>query len=164
MIRIKIADSEDIENLARMRVVQQIEDWEKTLPNCTFDGYAEKFYVLTKDYLLARLNKSIFYFVMYEQNKLIAMCAIEETESLPQITACAGNAGRSGCIAGVYTLPENRGKSLQQILMKNLLDFAKKQGFDEITLTTNTPDAKHIYKKLGFKYISDKFYLSLADN
>lgn len=31
-------------------------------------------------------------------------------------------------------------------------------------LSTNTDDAKHIYEKFGFKYISDKYNLRLADN
>ena len=39
--------------------------------------------------------------------------------------------------------------------------FAKSKGFTEITLTTNTPDAIHIYEKFGFKEISRKYFLSL---
>ena len=46
-----------------------------------------------------------------------------------------------------------------QILLDYFLDFAIKQGYTDIVLSTNTPDAKHIYEKFGFQYISDKYYL-----
>lgn len=45
----------------------------------------------------------------------------------------------------------------------HLLDFALKQGYTDIVLSTNTPDAKHIYEKLGFQYISDKHYLKTKE-
>lgn len=51
-----------------------------------------------------------------------------------------------------------------QSLLLFLLDFAKEQGYTDVVLITNTDDAKHIYEKFGFKYISDKYYLRLADN
>lgn len=35
----------------------------------------------------------------------------------------------------------------------------EKERFCDITLTTNTPDAAHIYEKLGFQYISKKYFL-----
>lgn len=93
--------------------------------------------------------------------KPIAMCAIEELSELPQITVCTDSDGRHGCIVSVYTKPEFRGKGYQQELIKYLLSFGKSEHFNDITLTTNTPDAEHIYQKVGFKMISNKYFLSL---
>lgn len=47
----------------------------------------------------------------------------------------------------------NRGKGYAQASMKAVVDFAKKQGFKQMTLEVpgDSPDAKHIYEKLGFR-------------
>lgn len=161
MIQIKTAGIEDIENIAQLRALQQIEDWENTDKEKYFSQYRQEFIALTAEYLHKQLNRSIYFEIMYDGSKAIAICAIEEIKGLPQVTACITKSARAGSLAGVYTLPEHRGKGFQQMLLRCLLDYARSIGFSTITLTTNTPDAKHIYKKLGFKYISDKLYLSL---
>lgn len=98
---------------------------------------------------------------MYLDEKPIAMCAIEELSELPQIIVCTDSNGRHGCIVSVYTEPEYRGNGYKQELIRYLLDFAIIKRFNDITLTTNTPDAAHIYKKVGFKMISNKYFLAL---
>ena len=98
---------------------------------------------------------------MYLDNKPIAMCALEELSELPQITVCSEKNGRHCCLVSVYTKPNYRGNGYQQQLIKYLLDFAKLENFNDITLTTNTPDAVHIYEKVGFKLISNKYFLNL---
>lgn len=158
---IKIADFTDIDSITFLRVEQQIEDWNKTAMNKKFTKYADSFAVITKNHLLQNLNHSIYFAIMFLDDSPIAMCALEETGELPQITICEKPDSRSGCLVSVYTRPHHRGKGYQQKLLKELLDFAKQQGFTDITLTTNTADAKHIYRKFGFKYISDKFYLAI---
>lgn len=161
MVTIKIADLTDLDSIAELRTEQQIEDWNKTGLDKDFSGYAGSFSEITKNHLLQTLNKSIYFAIMYLADLPIAMCALEETDELPQITICEKPASHSGSIVSVYTKPDYRGRGYQQKLLKELLTFAKKQNFTDITLTTNTDDAKHIYEKLGFKYISDKYYLKL---
>ena len=56
---------------------------------------------------------------------------------------------------------EYRGNGYQQELIRYLLDFAKTEHFNAITLTTNIPDTTHIYQKIGFKMISNKYFLAL---
>lgn len=160
-MKIKIADASDIDGIAALRVEQQIEDWNYTAGNKDFSKYAEDFEVITKSYLLSRLNKSIYFALMYIDGSPIAMCALEEADTLPQITFCENKDLRCGSIVSVYTKPDFRSKGYQQKLLKALLNLAKEESFGEITLTTNTPDAKHIYEKSGFEYISDKYYLKL---
>lgn len=161
MLNIKIAELSDIDSIATLRVEQQIEDWNHTAADKDYSKYAEGFKIITKNYLLSRLNKSIYFALMYIDASPIAMCALEESGSLPQITLCENKDLRCGSIVSVYTKPDFRGRGYQQRLLKSLLSFAKETGFGEITLTTNTPDAKHIYEKSGFEYISDKYYLKL---
>lgn len=160
MEKIIIAQYEDIDNITDLRVEQQIEDWENTLGK-NFKNYASVFSEITKKHLLLKLNKSIFFSMMYIDDFPVAMCALEELDDLPQITVCSDDNGRHGCIVSVYTKVAYRGNGYQQKLIKLLLDFAKQKGFSDITLTTNTPYAKHIYEKAGFRYISNKYFLSL---
>lgn len=157
---VKIADVEDIDNIVQLRVEMQIEDWKETLDK-DFSCYANQFAEITKKHLEDKLNKSIYFAIMYIDKTPIAMCAIEELSELPQITVCSDRNGRHCCVVSVYTKPNYRGKGYQQQLIKYLLDFAKSQNFNDITLTTNTPDAVHIYEKAGFKLISNKYFLNL---
>lgn len=158
MENIVIAAIDDIESITSLRVEQQIEDWTNTL-NADFNDYASNFSEITKKYLLSKLNKSLFFALMYIDNIPVACCAVEELNELPQITICLDSKGRHGCLVSVYTKPEYRGKGYQQKLLDELLNFVRNENFCEITLTTNTPDAKHIYEKAGFEYISDKYIL-----
>ncbi|MCM1114134.1 MAG: GNAT family N-acetyltransferase [Clostridium sp.] len=157
---IKIADVNDINGIVQLKVEMQIEDWQKTLSQ-DFSCYADEFAEITKKHLEDKLNKSIYFAIMYMDKAPIAMCAIEELSELPQITVCSDRNGRHCCIVSVYTKLDYRGRGHQQQLIKYLLDFAKSQNFNDITLTTNTPDAIHIYEKVGFKLISNKYFLNL---
>lgn len=155
---IKIAEKDDIEIIVQMRTEQQIEDWNLTSANKEYSKYADYFFDLTKDYLFENLNRKIFFAIMVFDDIPIAMCAIETLETLPQITACEFENFKAGEVVAVYTRKQYRGKCYQQRLLKFLLDFAKNEGFCNLVLTTNTNDAQHIYKKLGFRYISNKYY------
>lgn len=157
---ITIAKEENIDDIVALRVEMQIEDWNHTL-NKDFSGYAQEFARITKRHIAEKLNSSLFFAVLYVDKKAVAMCAIEELYELPQITVCLDKNGRHCCIVSVYTKPAYRGRGYQQQLISYLLDFAKSRNFHDITLTTNTPDAVHIYEKAGFRYISNKYFLNL---
>ena len=45
--------------------------------------------------------------------------------------------------------------------MQELLAMARERGFGDVTLTTNRPDAIHVYEKAGFRHVSDKYFLEL---
>lgn len=155
-----IAAEQNIDDLVALRVEMQIEDWTNTL-NEDFSCYAEPFANITRKHVQAKLNRSLYFALMYLNGEPIAMCGIEELSELPQITVCTECKGRHGCVVSVYTKPQHRGNGYQQELIQYLLDFAKKEHFNNITLTTNTPDAMHIYEKMGFQWISNKYFLAL---
>lgn len=158
--RLCIAREDNIDDITSLRVEMQIEDWNKTL-NKDYSCHADEFAKITKNHLCKKLNQSIYFALMYVDDKPVAMCALEELSELPQITVCSNKNGRHCCLVSVYTKPVFRGKGYQQQLIKYLLDFAKAESFHDITLTTNTPDAAHIYEKAGFKLISNKYFLNL---
>lgn len=158
MKKMIIAEKEHIDDIVKLRVEMQIEDWENTLHE-DFSVYADQFGNITKEYLLNKLGDTIYFAVMYLDNELIAICAIEELSELPQISVCKNPKGRHCCVASVYTKPQFRGKGYQQELFRFLMNYAKDNDFSDITLTTNTPDAAHIYEKIGFEKISSKYYL-----
>ncbi len=155
---IRIADKCDIDIIAELRTEQQIEDWNFTSSDKDYSAYADEFFILTKDYLSENLNSNIYFAIMLIGEIPVAMCAIQTLILLPQITACEVLNAKAGEVVSVYTRKEYRGKGYQQKLLRVLLEFAKKQCFNELVLTTNTLDAQHIYRKLGFNYISNKYY------
>ena len=157
--RIVRADLSHIEAITDMRVAQQVEHWTHTLDK-DFSVYAEQYRRVTEGYLRRRLNHSLLYVLKYVDNEPVAMCALEEQDELPPITVCIDNK-RHGWVVSVYTKPEHRGQGYQQALMKELLQMARERGFGDVTLTTNRPDAIHVYEKAGFRHVSDKFFLEL---
>lgn len=157
--RIVRADLSHIDAIADMRVAQQVENWTNILDK-DFAVYAEQYREVTIGYLRRRLNHSLFYVVKYVKDEPVAMCALEEQDELPPITVCMENK-RHGWIVSVYTKPDHRGNGYQQDLMKELLKMARERGFGDVTLTTNRPDAIHVYEKAGFRHTSDKYFLKL---
>ncbi len=155
-----IASEKNIEDIVSLRVQMQIEDWNRTV-NRDYSCYAENFAEITRKHIQKRLNDSLFFALLYLDGEAVAMCAIEELSELPQMIVCANPNGRHCCLVSVYTKPAHRGHGYQQECMQYLLNFAKEKRFTDISLTTNTPDAAHIYKKVGFKWISDKYFLEL---
>ncbi len=157
--RIVRADLSHIDVIADMRVAQQVENWTGILQK-DFSVYAEQYRAVTVEYLHRRLNHSLFYVLKYASDEPVAMCALEEQDELPPITVCMENK-RHGWIVSVYTRPEHRGRGYQQALMKELLQLARERGFGDVTLTTNRPDAIHVYEKAGFQHTADKYFLKL---
>lgn len=157
--RIVRADLSHIGAIAEMRVSQQVENWTNILQK-DFSVYADQYREVTISYLRRRMNHSLFYVLKYVQDVPVAMCALEEQDELPPITVCMENK-RHGWIVSVYTKPEHRGKGYQQALMKELLQMARERGFGDVTLTTNRPDAIHVYEKAGFRHTADKYFLKL---
>ena len=157
--RIVRADLSHIDVIADMRVAQQVENWTNILDK-DFAVYAAQYRQVTVSYLHRRLNHSLFYVIKYVDDEPVAMSALEEQDELPPITVCIDNK-RHGWVVSVYTKPEHRGRGYQQALMKELLQMARERGFGDVTLTTNRPDAIHVYEKAGFRHVSDKFFLEL---
>lgn len=140
----RMAQNEDIEQLSKLRILQQKEDWQEEYPI----GKDNEFYEATKNYLTEQLNKQIFFFLEIEDNQIIAHCGLQIMNYMPQ---CVTN-GREGFLCDVFTLKEDRRKGIQTNLLQESLKFAQKNNLTIIKLETDNPEAIKIYQKLGFTY------------
>lgn len=141
ILKIEMANNEDIEELSKLRVLQQKDDWQ--------EEYEDKMGLreTTKWYLNTHLNKDIYFFIIRENNKIVATCGLQIIEQLPQ----CNNNGLMGYICNVFTRKEYRKRGIQTNLLKKCIDFANKKGVKMIQLATDNPEAISIYKKIGFE-------------
>ena len=68
----RIAKNEDIEEISRLRIMQQKDDWKELYPNKD-----EEFYAVTKKYLEEHLNKDIFFFIEIIDYMIFATCGLQ---------------------------------------------------------------------------------------
>ena len=138
----RLAEEKDIDLLCKLRVLEQKEDWGK--------DFEDKYDLVkqTEIYLNNHLNKDFFMFVEEVEGKIVATCGLQIIEYLPQ---CNDN-GKQGFICNVFTIDEFRNKGIQTKLLKNVVEFAKKNQISELDLSTDSEIAVSIYKKQGFKF------------
>ena len=136
-----IAKYEDIEEISKLRVMQQKDDWKELYPNKD-----EEFYIITKNYLEEHLNKDIFFFIEIIENKIVATCGLQVIKYMPQCV----ESGIGGYICDVFTLKEYRRKGIQTNLIKECIKFSKKNNIIELKLSSNNPEAIRIYQGQGF--------------
>lgn len=139
----RIAKNEDIEEISRLRIMQQKDDWKELYPNKD-----EEFYEVTKKYLEEHLNKDIFFFIEIIDNKIIATCGLQVIKYMPQCV----KSGVEGYICDVFTLKEYRRKGIQTNLIKECIKFAKKNNIIELKLSSDNPEAIRIYQEQGFEH------------
>lgn len=142
----RIANNEDIEEITKLRVLQQKDAWDGLYPNKD-----EEFYMITKNYLEEHLNKDIFLFVEVLDDKIVATCGLQIIKYMPQCV----KSGIEGYICDVFTLRKYRRKGIQTNLIKECIKFAKEKNISEIKLSSGNPEAIRIYQGHGFEH--DKF-------
>lgn len=140
---IKIAVKKDIDEISKLRVLQQKDDW-----NELYYGDDNKLYNLTFKYLEEHLNNDLIIFTEQLDNKIVATCGLQIIKYLPQ---CNDN-GIEGYICNVFTLKEHRKKGIQTNLLKECIEYAKSNNIFELQLSTDNLEAIKIYKNLGFKF------------
>ena len=140
----RIANKNDIDKLALIRVKEQKEDWESE--------FEDKYDLVksTKIYLEKHLNKDFFAFIEEIDNNIVATCCLQIIEYLPQ---CNDN-GKQGFICNVYTDEKYRKKGIQTKLLKEVINYAKEINLCELDLSTNSDSAIPLYKKFGFDFDS----------
>ncbi|MBR5976128.1 MAG: GNAT family N-acetyltransferase [Clostridiales bacterium] len=136
-----IANRSDIDELVRLRIAYILEDFgpiseeEKKNMEDRLPEYFER-----------RLGKEIVGFVARAEGRLVAavLLLIVEKPMNPSIPN-----GLCGDVLSVYTEEAYRGRGICSTLMKNMVDYAKKEGLSRITLSA-TKDGYPVYKKAGF--------------
>lgn len=141
LLKIEMVTKADIEELINLRILQQKDEWQ--------EEYEDKNNLkeITKSYLNKHLNNDIYFFVVRENNKIVATCGLQIIEQLPQ----CNNNGLMGYICNVFTRKEYRKRGIQTNLLNKCIDFANKKDVKMIQLSTDNPEAISIYKKIGFE-------------
>ena len=137
----RIAKYGDIEEISKLRVMQQKDDWKELYPNKD-----EEFYIITKNYLEEHLNKDIVFFIESIDNKIVATCGLQIIKYMPQCV----ESGIEGYICDVFTLKEYRRKGIQTNLIRECIKFSKKNNIIELKLSSDNPEAIKIYQGQGF--------------
>lgn len=140
--KMRIANINDIDKIAAIRIKQQKDDWK--------DEYEDKYDLIekTKLYLANHLNKDFFASIEEIDDNIIAICCLQIIEYLPQ---CNDN-GRQGYICNVYTEEKYRNKGIQTKLLKEVIKFSIDNDLCELDLSTDNDVAISLYKKFGFVF------------
>ena len=139
----RIAEKKDIEELSKLRVIQQKEDWKEEYP----EGEDKRLYEVTKKYLIEHLNEDMIFFIEEQEHHIIATCGLQIINYMPQCV----KSGKEGYICDVFTLNEYRRKGIQTKLIGECIKFAKEQNLEILKLSSDNPEAISIYKKYGFE-------------
>jgi len=146
----RLAENKDIEELAKLRVLQQKDDWMED-----YSGNDKELYKATKEYLEEHLNKDLYTFIEILDNKIVATCGLQIIKCMPQCV----ETGIEGYICNVFTLKEYRRKGIQTKLLEECIKFAKNNQVIKLNLSTDSTEAIKIYEKQGFKF--DKLAMKL---
>ena len=139
---IRMASYKDIEEISRLRVMQQKEDWKELYPNKD-----EEFYIVTKNYLEEHLNNDVIFFVETIDNRIIATCGLQTIKYMPQCV----ESGLEGYLCNVFTLKEYRRKGIQTNLIRQCIKYANENNLIKVKLSSDNPEARRLYKSQGFE-------------
>ena len=143
MIEVRIAGEADIPELVRLRLAYFDEEF-GNLPEET-DAHLRR---QLPQFFTEHLNRDCFGF--------LAAAGPGGTPCASAILCCAAMApnprfpdGKKGCVLGVYTEPEYRGRGCATLLMQRLLQEADRLGLNLVELSASEM-GRPIYEKLGF--------------
>ena len=138
----RIANINDIDKIANVRIKQQKDDWK--------EQYEDKYGLLkrTKAYLEKHLNNDFLAFIEEIEDNIIAICCLQIIEYLPQ---CNDN-GKQGYICNVYTDKQYRNQGIHTKLLEEVIRYSINNNLCELDLSTDNDVAISLYKKFGFEF------------
>ena len=148
METIRKLELQDLKDLIDIRIHYQREKYKDVKIN--IDKLREE----TEKYLNKRLNKDIYFFGTFADDKLVSICGLYVSNYLPQVDDLIGNVG---LICSVYTYPTYRKRGYQHKTLEKVLQFAKLINIKRIHLTSSNEYAIKMYKKFGFDHSTDYF-------
>lgn len=148
METIRKLELQDLKDLIDIRIHYQREKYKNT--KISIDKLREE----TEKYLSKRLNKDIYFFGTFADDKLVSICGLYVSNYLPQVDDLIGNVG---LICSVYTYPTYRKRGYQHRTLEKVLQFAKLINIKRIHLTSSNEYAIKMYKKFGFDHSTDYF-------
>jgi len=149
----KKADINCINDLVDLKIKQ-------TLFNYNRDGLVMKNENIAREnikkILLQELNKTIYFFVAINENKVVACNGVVIHQMVPSDSFLNG---KKAYITSVYTDEEYRRKGIQNELMKMVLGFLREVECLKIELDASNPNAIRLYEKFGFTKDNTKYIL-----
>ena len=153
------ADTNDIEDLVRLRIAYMIDDF-----GSVTDYERECMEKQLPDYYERRLGKDLIVFAARAEGRIVAVAylLIIEKPANPFLPN-----GLDSEVLSVYTEEAYRGRGICTNLMKNMIEYGREHDLCRIDLVA-TQDGYPIYKKIGFedrvqKYIDMRLILK-SDN
>ena len=158
-ITYSFADTNDIEDLVRLRIAYMIDDF-----GSVTDYERECMEKQLPDYYERRLGKDLIVFAARAEGRIVAVAylLIIEKPANPFLPN-----GLDSEVLSVYTEEAYRGRGICTNLMKNMIEYGREHDLCRIDLVA-TQDGYPIYKKIGFedrvqKYIDMRLILK-SDN
>lgn len=108
----------------------------------------------TKKYIVENLNKSLFMFGLFIDDKLVSNCGYVTDNHFPEYKNLNG---KVGYICNVFTKEEYRKKGYQRKVFEYCLEFAKNNNIKVFELSSKNDYAIKMYKSFGF-HLHDHMY------
>lgn len=141
-INVRKLEREDIEKIIPLRVALQLYDYDGDL------GIEQKeLEQKTRQFLEDNLNKDLFMFGTFVEEKLVSICGLIIFKYFPDASDLRC---KVGYITSVFTIEEYRQKGYQRMVFEKCLNFAKELGIIRYKLSTKNPNAMKMYESMGF--------------
>ena len=118
-VRYRLANHSDIEELTKLRAVQQAKTWAESYP------IEENFKIATELYYKKHLNKDVFIVIAEKENDIIATAGIILIDIIPQAYETTGH---WAMYDNIYIKPKYKTLKINQYMLKKLEDISAQLG------------------------------------
>lgn len=140
---IRKLDINDIDNYCNLRVAMLLSD-----KSVSYNK--EELVFQTRKYYKNYINKTLFIFGYIENEEIVSVAAYEIIKRLP--TPKINNLNSDiAYVCSIYTKEEYRNKGYSKLLLKEVIEDAKKRGLTRFKLSSHNEIAIKMYEKFGFK-------------
>lgn len=140
---IRKLDINDIDNYCNLRVAMLLSD-----KSVSYNK--EELVLQTRKYYKNYINKTLFIFGYIENEEIVSVAAYEVLKRLP--TPKINNLNSDiAYVCSIYTKEEYRNKGYSKLLLKEVIEDAKKRGLTRFKLSSHNEIAIKMYEKFGFK-------------
>ena len=142
-MEVKRLNKENIEEIIPLRIALQKVDFENKL------GIDEQILIdKTREFMNENLDKDLFMYGTYINNKLVSICGLSIFKYFPQADDLSCKVGYITC---VYTKDEYRGNGYQKQVFQKCIELGKQMGITRFKLSTKNPIAMKMYENFEFK-------------
>ena len=141
MIKYRLADINDLEELARIRVVF-LEEANAVVG----DDEKAVLYASNLEYFTRELNRGFVAWLAVEEGEIVGTSGVSFYDYPPNKSAPTG---KKAYISNMFTYPQHRGRGIATKLFTLTVDEAKLRGYEKVTLNA-TAMGRPIYEKYGF--------------